>query len=278
MVSYGKSNLWLKIFISLLLTLSEIGCQPTSQVPSRTPEASPAAHLLSSQAEQALQEYYSALQSKSYEKAAGLFSTKVGPSRSELIEMWKANDRKGWKVIRYEIIRWQPFDERRIVFWVDVEQEGIAPTQYQAIHVLHLEGNTWYVGNATLERLALQVRPKTQNGLTILLGGMLRTISGIEIWVNMANNSQETIVWGMAGYLCGKLLWQDGVTELTCPESHLVIETGQTLNIPLVFTENAFARLPVDRPVAIEIGQFYFPLGYDSTPWSYHFDLKYEVP
>ncbi|MFZ5884696.1 MAG: hypothetical protein ACOYYI_13035 [Chloroflexota bacterium] len=261
------------VFLSLLISFILFGCRPQktpSPIAEPTFTASPTL-----QAEQILHEYCSALQARDYEKAASLFSTKVGITRSELIRLWKDNDAKGWRMVSCEVTNKKIFDENRVVFWVNIKQEGLEPAEYSTVNVLHFERGMWLVGNATLDKFGLNVRPKTQSQLAVFPSVMLRLVSGIEIWVNLTNDNDQAVLWGAEGKTCGKLFWEDFALDAPCPSPVLRIEPGQTHNIPLIFSLDAFTRL--DLPTQLEV--LLFRLETNTTAsWNYRFDLVTESP
>ncbi len=266
--------------VILLIVSLFVGCISQRTLPAIVDSTSTPS--LTLKAEQVLHEYCTALQAKDYEKAALLFSTKVGITRSELIRLWKENDAKGWKMNSCEVIDRKIFDENRIVFWVNIRQDGLEPAQYATIHVLHLEEGAWLVGNATLEKFNLNVRPKTRNQLTFLPGVMLRSVSGIEIWVNLINDNDQAVLWGAEGETCGKLFWEDFALDAPCPSPALRIESGQTLDLPLIFSVNAFTR--PDLPTRLEVSLFRLEANMTNTlvtpidTWIYRFDLTTDLP
>lgn len=266
--------------VSIVIAVLLVGCI-SQEMPPATAQSTPTYHPILT-AENTLREYCAALQAKEYEKAALLFSTKVGIAKSELIRLWKDNDARGWKLNSCEVTDRKVFDENRIVFWVDIRQDGLEPAQYTAINVLHFEQNTWLVGNATLDKPNLNVRPKTRNQLTAFPGVMLRLVSGIEVWINLTNNNDRAVLWGVEGETCGRLFWRDFALDSSCPSPAIRIEPGQTLDLPLTFSIDAFTRSKL--PTGLEVSWFSLDANTTNTSvtpigtWNYRFDLITDLP
>ncbi len=183
------------VIILLVLALTVSGCQPGTPliVEADTPTVTLP---IIRQAQQVLDEYYTALVNRDYTKAAYLFTTTIGITRSELIQIWEDNDDKGWRLTGYEITNQTQYDEKRIVFWVRVTQEGGEPSQYNTINVVHLEDGGWFVGDLTLDKNAIQGRPRSKNDVTVVVGVLFRYVEGYAVWFNVNNDSANTIIWG----------------------------------------------------------------------------------
>lgn len=258
---------------ALLAILLLVGCTP-AVAPGPDIDTANTSSIL--QAEQSLQNYYSALLERDYRSAASLFSSKVGIGRSELLRMWEDMDADGWRLLSYEVTDKKVFDENRIVFWVDIQQDSLEPAQLSTINVLHFERGEWLVANAALEMFDLDIKEKRQNQLAIDGGLIIQYVVGYEVVLFLSNHNDQAIAWGVEGETCARLFWDDYQVDATCQSPSLIIAPGQTgVAVKSVFMLDAFEH--PELPKEMEILQF----GLDAKvtdspdePWGYQFDLK----
>jgi hypothetical protein len=277
-IRIGKTNLSLAILTLLLI----VGCQPNN--PATDKIETPTATLSKIQeARQVLDDYYTALTNRDYTTAAALFTTKVGINRSDLLQIWKDNDNQGWRLTGYEIANQQQYDETRIMFWVRLTQEGGAPSQLDTINVLHLEEDDWFVGDSTLDKIAVQDRPHSKNDVTVFAGVFFRYVEGYALWFNIKNDSSNAVIWGREGEICGTLFFATFTVQSLC-SSPTHIPPGEEANVNLIFFDDVPSRPIDDLPTNLEISMFQWDANVDGIPdsdtqtWSYDIEMKYDNP
>jgi hypothetical protein len=268
------------IFSLLLLFLLNAGCQP--QTPASVEIATPTATLSQLQeARLVLDNYYTALINRDYAEAAALFTTRVGIDRENLLRIWEDRDSQGWRLTGYEITRQQQYDNARIVFWVTLTQEGDEPPRFDTINVLHLEEAGWFVGNAMLDKIAIQDRPHFQDGVTVVTGVFLRYVEGYAFWFNIQNERPETLIWGREGEICGTLLFAAYTVQSPCSTS-TPIHSGEEANVSLFFSDDVLSRPVNDLPTNLQISSFFWDVDLDGSPdpemqpWSFQVELRYD--
>jgi len=270
------------VFLAILSLLLIVGCQPT--IPATIEVDTPTATLSRmQQAKQVLDDYYTALIARDYEKAVALFTTQGGINRSELKRLWEDNDSQGWRLTGFEVTRQQRYDDTRIVFWVRVTQEGGEPSQFDTINVLHLEEIGWFVGDSTLKKIAIQDRPHSKNNITILAGVFFRYVNGYALWFNIKNESPDALTWGRGGEICGTLFFATYTVQSLCASPAQVLP-GEEANANLIFFDDVLSRPVDDLPANLEISMFAWDINHDgipdsdSQPWSYSFEMRYDNP
>lgn len=262
-----------KIIILLMFVVLVVGCTPQEPpFPTVIPTTALSPDI---QAEQTLYTYYSALKSRDYDLAASLFYSESGIGKSDLIRLWNDNDASGWRIIGFEIVDSQHFDENRIIYFIQIKQDGLEPQQYSTINVLHFDGNQWLVSNALLDKIELNLRPKTQNQITIIPGILLRSVSGIEIWINITNNSNQSVIWGDNGKTCARLFGDNFTSNFPCLPSGVVIEPGQARDVQLIFAVNALEYPNLPKELEISLLRL-FENSHDT--WGVRFELETVVP
>ncbi len=270
------------LFLAAFVIGMLVGCQPS--IPTITEVRTPTATLSEIQAaRQILDDYYTALIHRNYETAAALYTSRIGINRSDLLQLWEDNDHQGWRLIGYEITDQQPYGETRIVFWVRLTQEGSGPSQFDTINVLHLEDSGWRVGNSTLDKIAIQDRPHSNNNVTVLAGVFFRYVDGYAIWFHIENGSSNAVIWGREGEGCGRLSFAAFTVQSSC-SSPIQILPGQEANLSLVFLDDVLSRPPDEFPARLEISMFLWDADHDgladsqAQAWSYQLELQYDLP
>ncbi|MEZ0395674.1 MAG: hypothetical protein ABWK53_04480 [Anaerolineales bacterium] len=279
-IRIGKTILSLAILTLLLI----VGCQPNiplvDEEEIETPIATPATI---QEARQVLEAYYTALTNRDYTTAAALFTTKVGINRSELLQIWEDNDNQGWRLTGYEITDQQQYDETRIVFRVRLTQQGGEPSQFDTINVLHLEEGNWFVGDATLNKIAVQGRPHSRNEVTVVVGVFFRYVEGYALWINIRNDSPNAVIWGTEGEICGRLFFAAYTVQSSCSSPRQILP-GEETNVSLIFFDDVLSRPVDDLPANLEVSMFLWDTNSDGIPdsdaqaWSYAIEMEYDNP
>lgn len=169
------------------------------------------------------------------------------------------------------------------MFWVSVSQEGGEPSQLDTINVLHWEENGWFIGDATLDKIAIQGRPHSKNDVTVFAGVFFRYIEGYALWFNITNDSSNAVIWGREGESCGMLFFSTFTVQSLC-SSPTQILPGEEANVSLIFFDDVLSRPIDDLPTDLEISMFLWDTNNDGIPdsdaqaWSYATEMEYDNP